>query len=155
MKLDRLDASQVNRRQRPDRFDAVWRCALVLVGALFMVIAHPASAYDPERAALYLSNELAECGAWFTLVAEAPGVEPEARVKFRAAGSSLVSSAADVKSESFAHARADVATKAIWREMRGSWWNYSRVEGCYAQRCRNIAADPAARRKYWLDKPDY
>ena len=49
MKPDRLVAPQVNRSRWPERFDALSRRVLVLVGAFVMVIAHPASAYDPER----------------------------------------------------------------------------------------------------------
>ena len=117
-----------------------------------MVAARAAPAYEPERAALYFANELAECGAWFTLVAEAPGVETAVKVRFRAAGISLVSSAADIQSEPFALARADAAAKTIWREMDGSWKKFSVVDSKYGQRCRDIASDPVARRQYWLDK---
>lgn len=138
------------------RRDNVMRLMLpvVLVWVFVIVIAPPASAFDPERAALYFANELAECGAWYTLVAEAPGVETTAKVRFRAVGISLVSSAADIKSESFALARANAATKAIWREMDGSWRNYSVVDANYGERCRALASDPVARRTYWLDKRD-
>lgn len=135
-----------------DRRAATSTFVRALIGGLILVAAHVAPAYEPERAALHFANELAECGAWFTLVAEAPGVEAAAKVKFRATGISLVSSSADIQSESFALARADTAAKTIWREMGGSWRNFSVVNGKYGQRCRDVASDPVSRRKYWLDK---
>ena len=118
--------------------------------------AAPAAAlgYDKELARAYFARELAECGAWYTLVAEAPGVDTTTQIRFRAMGTSLVSTAADLSSESWALAQMDLAMATIRREMRNSWNNYAVVDEKYGQRCRAVATDPVARRRYWLDKRD-
>ena len=126
--------------------------ARALVAAALAALSLAASAYDSERARAYFAQELAECGAWYTLVAEAPGVGEIDRIKFRAAGIGLVSTAADITSESWALAQMEVATTTIRREMRNSWRNYPVVEKKYKQRCWAVATDPVARRKYWRDK---
>ena len=128
--------------------------ARAVVGLALAALSHAALAYDSERARAYFAQELAECGAWYTLVAEAPGVDEINQIRFRAAGTSLVSTAADLTSEAWALAQMDVATTKIRREMRDSWRNYPVVDKKYGQRCRAVATDPVARRKYWLDKHD-
>jgi hypothetical protein len=115
---------------------------------------HTAFGYDTERARAYFARELAECGAWYTLVAEAPGLDATTRIRFRAVGTSLVSTAADIASERWALTQMELATTTIRREMGNSWNNYSVVDRKYGQRCRDVATDPAARRQYWVDKHD-
>ena len=129
--------------------------ARALVAAALAALSLAASAYDSERARAYFAQELAECGAWYTLVAEAPGVDEIDQIKFRAAGTSLVSTVR--RSHVGAPGRStqmEVATTTIRREMRNSWNNYPVVDKKYGQRCRAVATDPVARRKYWLDKHD-
>ena len=128
--------------------------ARALVAVALAGLSHAALAYDSERARAYFAQELAECGAWYTLVAEAPGVDEINQIRFRAAGTSLVSTAADLTSEAWALAQMEVATTKIRREMRDSWHNYPVVDKKYGQRCRAVATDPVARRKYWLDRRD-
>ncbi len=130
------------------------RAIRALVALALATVSHTAWAYDSERARAYFARELAECGAWYTLVAEAPGVDPIDQIRFRAAGISLVSTAADITSEPWAMTQMEVATTNIRREMRDSWRNYPVVDKKYGQRCRAVATDPVARRKYWLDKHD-
>jgi len=126
----------------------------VLVAVALVILSHAALAYDTDRARAYFARELAECGAFYTLVAEAPGVDPIDQIRFRAAGTSLVSTAADLTSEPWALAQMEVATTTIRREMRDSWRNYQVVDKKYGSRCWSVATDPVARRKYWLDKHD-
>ena len=126
--------------------------ARALVAFALAGLSHAALAYDSERARAYFAQELAECGAWYTLVAGAPGVNEIDQIRFRAAGISLVSTAADITSESWALAQMNVATTRIRREMKDSWRNYPVVDKKYRERCWAVATDPVARRKYWLDK---
>ncbi len=128
------------------------RAIRALVAVALAALSHAALAYDSERARAYFAQELAECGAWYTLVAEAPGVEQIDQIRFRAAGISLVSTAADLTSESWALDQMKVATTKIRREMKDSWRNYPVVDKKYRERCWAVATDPVARRKYWLDK---
>ena len=108
--------------------------------------------YDTERARAYFARELAECGAWYPFVAEAPGLAAITQIRFRAVGTSLVSTAADIATEKWAMAQMELATKTIRGEMGESWKNYGIVDKKYGQHCRDVATDPAARRQYWLDK---
>jgi hypothetical protein len=126
--------------------------ALVVIA--LAAVSHSAWGYDTERARAYFARELAECAAWYTLVAEAPGLDAITQIRFRAVGTSLVSTAADIASEKWAITQMDLATTTIRREMRDSWNNYLVVEKKYGQRCRDVATDPAARRQYWLNKYD-
>ena len=126
--------------------------ARTLVAAALAALSLAASGYDSERARAYFAQELAQCGAWYTLVAEAPGVDEIDRIRFRAAGISLVSTSADLTSERWALDQMEIATTTIRREMRDSWRNYPVVDKKYRQRCWAVATDPVARRKYWLDK---
>ena len=128
------------------------RAIRALVAVALAAISHAALAYDSERARAYFAQELAECGAWYALVAEAPGVGQIDQIRFRAAGTSLVSTAADLTSERWALDQMEIATTTIRREMRNSWNNYPVVDKKYGRRCRAVATDPVARRKYWLDK---
>jgi hypothetical protein len=125
-----------------------------ILAILCVLAAQCVSGYEPERAAAYFAEELAECGAWFTLVAEAPGLDDAARAEFRAAGISLVSSSADIISEGWALAQVELATEAIRREMDYSWKKFSAVNKNYGQRCRELFSYPVARRQYWLNKRD-
>ena len=113
---------------------------------------HSALGYDNERARAYFARELAECAAWYTLVAEAPGLDAITQIRFRSVGTSLVSTAADIASEKWAMAQMELATKTIRGEMGESWTNFRIVDKKYGQHCRDVATDPAARRQYWLDK---
>jgi hypothetical protein len=132
------------------RADAALRRALV---ALALVAVSPgAPGYDNERARAYFARELAECGAWYALVAEAPGLDEIARIRFRAVATSLVSTSADIATEPWALTQRDLAAATIRREMGGSWQNYAVVDKKYGQRCRDVVTDPVARRKYWLDR---
>lgn len=145
------------RRFRPAELRRPTSWHLKAVRALVVVVAavsHSAWGYDTERARAYFAQELAECGAWYALVAEAPGLDAITQIRFRAVGTSLVSTAADIASEKWAITQMEVATATIRREMRDSWNNYPVVEKKYGQRCRDLATDPAARRQYWLNKYD-
>ena len=126
--------------------------ARALVAVALAALSPAALAYDSERARAYFAQELAECGAWYTLVADAPGVGEIDQIRFRAAGISLVSTAADLTSESWALDQMEVATTTIRREMKYSWRNYPIVDKKYRERCWAVATDPVARRKYWLSK---
>src|SRR4029434_3292539 len=95
----------------------------------------PVLGYDTERTRAYFGRELAECAAWYTLVAEAPGLDQITRIRFRAVATSLVSTSADLTSERWAWAQMDIAKTTIWREMNGSWNNYPTVDKKYGQVC--------------------
>ncbi|HET7033205.1 MAG TPA: hypothetical protein VFJ48_08785 [Casimicrobiaceae bacterium] len=126
--------------------------ALIAVGLVMASVA--ALGYGVERARAYFARELAECGAWYELVAEAPGLDEITRIQFRAVATSLISTSADVATEPWALTQRDLAAKTIRREMGDSWKNYAVVDRKYGQRCRDVVTDPVARRKYWLDKYD-
>jgi hypothetical protein len=141
---------------KPTRVSSPLRRVSAGVRALvtFALVAGSSSAlcYNEERARAYFARELAECGAWYALVAEAPGLDEIIRIQFRAVGISLVSTAADIATEPWARTQTDLAAATIRREMGNSWKNFSVVDRKYGQHCRDVATNPVARRKYWLDK---
>jgi hypothetical protein len=140
--------------RRPDLSCAKPLCVRALVLVALAAASHAASGYDTERVRAYFARELAECAAWYTMVAEAPGLDAVTQIRFRAVGTSLLSTAADIATEKWALTQMELATATIRREMRDSWNNYSVVDKKYGQRCREVATDPAARRQYWLNKHD-
>jgi hypothetical protein len=104
--------------------DAWLRRTAVAVRAAAVVVALicvPALGYDAERTRAYFARELAECAAWYALVAEAPGVDDIRRIRFRAVSTSLLSTSADIATEPWALTQMDVAKSTIWNEMRRSW----------------------------------
>jgi hypothetical protein len=140
--------------RRPDLSRPKPLCVRALVLVALAAASHSASGYDAERVRAYFARELAECAAWYTMVAEAPGLDAVTQIRFRAVGTSLLSTAADIATEKWALTQMELATATIRREMRNSWNNYSVVDKKYGQRCREVATDPAARRQYWLNKHD-
>ena len=133
---------------RPDaRLRALTAVVLVAASAA-------ALGYNEERARAYFARELAECGAWYELVAEAPGLDDITRIRFRAVATSLVSTSADIATEPWALTQRDLAAKTIRREMGNSWNNYKVVDKKYGQLCRDVATDPVSRQKYWRNKYD-
>ena len=126
----------------------------LFAGLLVAATSIAAFGYDAERTRAYFARELAECAAFYAIVAEAPGVDDIRRIRFRAVSTSLVSTSADIATEPWALRQMAIAKSTIWREMRGSWNNYSTVDKKYGQVCRDVVTDPVARRKYWLDRHD-
>ena len=138
-----------------DRIQSASAARVRALAAIVLALASPATfGYDSELARAYFVHELVECAAWYGLVAEAPGLDEITRIRFRAVGTSLASTAADIATEPWALTQMNLAKTTIWREMRGSWNNYSTVDKKYGQPCRDLVTDPAARRKYWLNKHD-
>jgi len=125
-----------------------------LIAGVLVTASVAAFGYSAERARAYFARELAECGAWYELVAEAPGLDEITRIQFRAVATSLISTSADVATEPWALTQRDLAARTIRREMGDSWKNYAVVDRKYGQLCRDVVTDPVARRKYWLDKND-
>ena len=126
--------------------------ACALAALALVAVSTAAFAYENERARAYFARELAECSAWYGLVAEAPGLDEVTRIRFRAVATSLVSTASDVATEPWALTQRDLAAATIRREMGDSWKNYQVVDNKYGQRCRDLVTDPVARRNYWLEK---
>ncbi len=122
------------------------------VAVALLAASSTAIGLNEERARAYFARELAECGAYYALVAEAPGLDEVTRIQFRAAGISMVSTSADIATEPWGLAQRDLAAETIRREMGNSWNNYAVVGKKYRQHCYDIATDPAARWKYWRNK---
>ena len=144
------DVKPLTRASLPLRRAAARVRALATVA--LVVASGSALGYTEERARAYFARELAECSAWYALVAEAPGLDEVTRIQFRAVATSLVSTASDIATEPWALTQLNLAATNIRREMGGSWKNYAVVDKEYGQRCRDVATDPVARRKYWQDK---
>jgi hypothetical protein len=124
--------------------------ALAALG--LVAVSWAAGGYDNERARAYFARELAECSAWYALVAKAPGLDEIRRIRYRAVAISLLSTSADIATEPWALTQWDLAAATIQREMGGSWTNYAAVDRKYGQRCRAVVTDPVARRNYWLKR---
>lgn len=82
----------------------------VLLGfALALLLPLPLFAYDPERAANNLAHELADCGAYFSLVTEAPGLDPNTKKVLAERGALAMKSSAELTSQKLALAGFDLA----------------------------------------------
>lgn len=123
-----------------------------LIAAACVLASARVGAYALERANLNFAHELAECSAYFALIAEEPDIDTATRAHLRATGGSLAMIARDAASEDFVNTRIDRATQYMQLDMKNSWRNISIIVKKYGTSCQNIDANPEARRKYWLDK---
>ncbi len=127
----------------------------ILVGfALTLLLPLALFAYDPERAANNLAHELADCGAYFSLVAEAPGLDPNTQKALAEQGVLAMRSSAELTNQKLALARFDLALQGMKRDMESNWSNLSVVNAKYGYQCQDLLKDPQARMKYWLEKKD-
>ena len=113
-----------------------------------------ALAYEPERARTNMAHEAAECVAYFITVSQAPRLDTETKDHLLGYGKSLIEMSAKLTTEKLAHARADLASKTMLRELDGDWGNISILNNKYGYPCKDLIADPNARMQYWFDKRD-
>lgn len=111
-------------------------------------------AYDSEQASNNLAHELADCGAYFSLVAEAPGLDPNTKKSLAQRGALAMKSSAELTSQKLALARFDLALQGMKRDMESNWSNLSVVNAKYGYECQDLLKDQQARMKYWLEKKD-
>jgi hypothetical protein len=128
---------------------------VVFLGFAFsLLLPLPLLAYDADRATNNLAHELADCGAYFSLVAEAPGLDPNTKKGLSERGTLAMASSAKLTSQKLALARFDLALQGMKRDMEGNWSNLSVVNARYGYQCQDLLKDPEARMKYWLEKKD-
>ena len=123
---------------------------------LLMAILLPvwANAYEPERAQNNLAHELADCGAYFSFVAEAPGLDTNTKDALSQRGVLAMLASAELSSQKLALARYKLALEGMKREMESKWSNISIINSHYGYPCQDLMKDPEARIKYWLEKQD-
>lgn len=114
----------------------------------------PLFAYESERAENNLAHELADCGAYFSLAAEAPGLDPSTRKALTERGRIALVFSAKLTSEKLALARFDLALQGMKRDMENNWSNLSVANAKYGYPCQDLLKDPEARMKYWLEKQE-
>lgn len=114
----------------------------------------PGSAYDLERARDNLAHEATECSAYFMVVSALPGLDETTAKKSRAVFNDLLKFSVALSNEKITKARFDLAQKGMFQDLDGKGSNIAIVSNRYAYPCTNLANDPEARLKYWLDKKD-
>lgn len=130
------------------------RVKVLYILALTFLFPFPLLAYDPDRAKNNMAHELAECGAYFSLVAKAPGLDANTEKALTERSAIALKSSAQLTSEKLALARFDLALQGIRRDMESNWSNLSVVNAKYGYSCQDLLKDPEARMKYWLEKKD-
>ncbi len=110
--------------------------------------------YDLDRARNNLAHEFAECGAYYQLLAQQPRLDDAMKKRFSEDGTNLVKLSATFTNMNLATARYELALKTMTREMDSDWGNMSIVLNKYAFSCKDLAENPDARLRYWLDKKD-
>lgn len=121
---------------------------------LFLVAPLAAAAYDPERARDNLAHEAAECSAYFMLVSALPGVGEATSKKSREVFGELLNFSIALSNEKITKARFELAQKEMFLELDGKGSNISIVSNKYGYPCANLAKNPEARLRYWLEKKD-
>jgi hypothetical protein len=121
---------------------------------LFFLWATPlsATAYDPERARDNVAHEAAECSAYFMLVSALPGIDEATSKKSREIFGELLNFSVVLSNEKVTKARFELAQKGMFLELDGKGSNIAIVSNKYGYPCANLAKDPDARLKYWLEK---
>lgn len=130
------------------------RYGILLGFAFTLLLPLHLSAYDSERAANNFAHELADCGAYFALVAEAPGLDSSTKKALSERGALAIMYSTELTSQKLALARFDLALQGMKRDMDSNWANLSVINSKYGYQCQDLLKDPEARMKYWLDKKD-
>ncbi len=121
---------------------------------LLVVAPLSATAYDPERARDNLAHEAAECSAYFMLVSALPGVNEATSRRSREVFDELLKLSVALSNEKLTKARFELAQKGMFLELDGKGSNISIISNKYGYPCTNLARDPEARIKYWMEKKD-
>lgn len=128
---------------------------LILLGfALTLLLPLPVSAYDSQRAANNLAHELANCGAYFFLMAEMPGLKEDTKKALTERGAIAMETSTGLTSQKVAWARFSLALEEMRRDMESDWSNVSVVHAKYGYQCKDLIEDPTSRMKYWQEKKD-
>lgn len=131
-----------------------WRPLILLAFAMPAAVTMNVHAYEPERAMVNLSHELAECAAYCAVVSTSPGLDEDTEAALRTKSGAMLVAAAQISNAEVAQARAELAMKTMAREMKNNWSNASIINNKYGYPCINLFDDPEARIKYWLEKED-
>lgn len=111
-------------------------------------------AYDGERAKNNLAHEFAECGAYYMLVAGAPGLSPETASGLQKKGEKAAEFSIELSTPDLTRARHELAVKTMMRELKGTWDKISIINNQYGYPCIDLMENPEARMRYWLEKKD-
>ena len=122
----------------------------------FLFLAFPlcSAAYELERARDNFAHEATECSAYFMLVSALPGVNEPTSKKSRELYEELLTLSVVLSNEKITKARFELAQKGMFIELDGKGSNIAIVSNKYGYACANLAKDPVARLKYWLEKKD-
>ena len=122
--------------------------------AVLIVFGSSAGAYEPERAKNNVAHEAAECAAYFLLASAAPTLGQSTVQGLRAKYTALAEVSIFFSSVEVTKARVSLASESMRREMKQDWSNFSIVIQKYNYPCLDLANNPEARLKYWLDTKD-
>jgi len=120
----------------------------------FLLIPAASLAYDGDRAKNNLAHEFAECGAYYMLVAGAPGLAKDTASGLQKHGEKAAEFSIGLSTPDVARARHELATKTMLRELKGTWDNISIINNKYGYACIDLMENPKSRMQYWLDKKD-
>lgn len=113
-----------------------------------------AGAYDADRARDNLAHEATECSAYFMVVSALPGVDEATARKSREVFDELLKFSVALSNQKITEARFELAQKGMFLELDGKGSNIAIVSNKYGYPCANLAKNPEARLKYWLEKKD-
>lgn len=122
--------------------------------AFMLLMPNVAFSYEPDRASDNVAAELAECAAYNSFISQAPLSNESAKQKYSEVGIHLLGLSVGLTNEKVALARFELALKTMRRETESNWRNVSIVINKYGYPCKDLAEDPDARLRYWLDKKD-
>ena len=120
--------------------------------AVFLLVPVTVLAYDGERAKNNLAHEFAECGAYYMLVAGAPGIAQDMASGLQKRGEKAAEFSIELSSSDVTRARHELAIKTMMRELKGTWDNISIINNKYGYPCIDLMENPKARMQFWLDK---
>lgn len=129
---------------------ATYRCLAALACALYA--AH-APAYDRERAKASLAGELAECAAYFIVVAEFVEQRGQSGIADNVAMTAevLMGGSAALIGEDASQADYESAKRRHVSLLQDPA-NFPRMVEHYNTACMTLFRDPGTRMQYWLDK---
>jgi len=131
---------------------------VLLISFLLLITGSPfAIAYEPEQAMANQAHELAECAAYYTMMAGcAENTKPGDSMvdQLKGAAVNAYTLAAGLSNEKVTDSRIRMAVDQINTDMMNQCSNSSIAIEKYGNICLKALDEPKARTQYWLDKKD-
>jgi hypothetical protein len=126
-----------------------------LLFALLLLLPAPGHSEDTGSARSAVAQELADCAAYYLLVSDLPGMQPETTAPIgEAAGVRAMQIARLYGNERLLQVRLHLALEHMKLNLDQNWLAIMDIRDRYTDRCSALLSAPENRLTYWLDNPE-